>query len=139
MAQVNITFDEWILEHLALEFVWGETDCFTLVIKYLKDMYGEDLTDKAPKLVSRRAAIREFIKTGGLTPTLEGFGCTHRRISFMEAGDIVVEPYADRFELPSYGIAATKSMYLTTEEYSSSRLAHVSTAKLNARAWRING
>ncbi len=135
----EVTLDEWILNHLGLPFVWGETDCFSLVIKYIREVYGETFGNKAPKLTSRRSAINEFNKMGGLEKALEELGCVSTRASFMEPGNVVIEPCADRFQLPSYGIAATRSMYLTTEEYRKSVLVSINRATLNTRVWRLDG
>lgn len=76
-------------------FVWGETDCASLVREACAEMYGEELFLQAPSYESKKEALRVATETGGVEEALRRLGATEVGMTFARQGDVLVGENSD--------------------------------------------
>lgn len=82
---------------IGADFVWGETDCVSVVRKALVAMYGEDIA--APHIgvtyTTKTGAVRAFNKIGSVVGIIEDTGGVEIPLCRARDGDIIVFPKGD--------------------------------------------
>lgn len=82
----------WASQQVGLPFVWGETDCASLVRSALTEMYGADVFPHLPKWTTAREALAVLQAHGSVEAILLNAGAELVTMPFIRAGDIVVLP-----------------------------------------------
>jgi hypothetical protein len=80
-------------EVLGASFVWGETDCASLVRRALEVMYSPDdipLPPKLPRWTTEAGALRAHKRFGGVSGALEAGGAQRASLAFVQQGDVLV-------------------------------------------------
>ena len=84
----DVDLEQWAAGLIGEPFVWGTTDCASLVIKGQALIYGVDVFDM-PKYKSKAKALRTLVNIKSLRSALEGHASQVGR-RFLQAGDIVL-------------------------------------------------
>ena len=85
---------EWAIQQVGKPFVWGETDCCSLLNRMWEVMYGEPMFDLT--YTSLPEALRFSAHIGGVRHALTEMGCTTLPLSYASTGDAIVaddEPF----------------------------------------------
>lgn len=103
-------WDTWLVqfanEMRDREFVWGETDCVTIMRGGLKAILGRDpLKGKLQSWKSQIGALRAF-KRIAFSPTilLADTGAVRVLPNFASSGDVAIGPETDKNNLPSISL-----------------------------------
>lgn len=89
----DVALHFWAAEVVGKPYVWGSTDCGSLVRSALVAMYGQDVT--GIEYATKAEALRVHAETGGVEAVLRGIGATDVDIRFAQQGDILIEPDGD--------------------------------------------
>lgn len=116
-------------------FVWGETDCASIVYFYVKSL-GIDL-QPSPDYETAIGARRFLNKNGGAEDILPRYGFVRVSLSNAEKGDVIITSLGEK-GFPNYGIALNRCRYLTSGERGV-YVAPTKGAKGVAYAMRYNG
>jgi hypothetical protein len=81
---------EWAGAVVGEPFVWGRTDCASLVRRAHQLMLDYDVFADIPTYDSEIGAARAKIEHGGVTEAMEARGATRFPITMARAGDIVI-------------------------------------------------
>lgn len=101
-------------------FLWGSTDCVSLVLRGLT--YTGHLVP-APTWTDVSGALREYRATGGLVQYLRESGWRKVSLSHVSAGDVVVLPRTNPDGFPGVGLVVGAT-YLSSD---AERGVHVTT------------
>jgi hypothetical protein len=101
---------------LGKPFVWGLTDCVSLVRFAILQSHGEDPWIGQDWYESQTGAYRLATKIGSAPVYLQQYGWTERPLADMQAGDVVIQPIITCERLPHFGIAISKGRYITSHE-----------------------
>lgn len=83
----------WSRQIRGSDFVWGSTDCVSLVATASRIMYDDDPFPDAPNWSTRMGALRHHSRTGGVAAWLrEAEAAVEIDRNFISEGDIIVEP-----------------------------------------------
>ncbi len=92
----------WAENVRGMPYIWGRSDCATLVRTALAICFGRDIAPDVPFHRNERQAIAVVRQYGGAVPVLEQLGAMRTTLPFARAGDVIAmeEP-----EEPITGIA----------------------------------
>lgn len=111
----------WQKEVLGEPFVWGETDCGSLVWRALHEMYRSPPIEGAvPAYESAQDARRAHLETGGVGPVLRRGGAEEVGLNFARQGDVLVG-VGGPGELPGAAVVVERHFVVTDEEEGVSR------------------
>lgn len=101
---------EWVYRNTGRSIIWGQTDCASLVRRYLEEFYGVDLSKY--KYDSKFSAMKMWAHFDKLEDAFvrTELEVEKKRIPFCQDGDIVV---IDNDREPSVGIVF-RAKYLTS-------------------------
>lgn len=92
----DVELTMWVQSLVGKPFVWGETDCCTIVAGALLRLHGVDY--RLPVYRSRDDAKRIVATMGGLREQLVRLGAVEVPVNFERTGDIVVlAPVGEEF------------------------------------------
>src|SRR4051812_39369367 len=80
----------WASAQRGRPFIWGETDCGTLVREAHRVMYGEDLYGFLGEWTSPVAAGRILAERGGFSGILASLDAELVPIGLVQSGDVLV-------------------------------------------------
>lgn len=105
----------WSKSVVGEPFVWGETDCGSLVRGAVRAMYGEtpDAWSKRP-YTSERQALRVQVQMKGVSGALRALGATDETVAYAQSGDIVVRPPRQGRETLRAGVVVNGSLVVTS-------------------------
>lgn len=83
---------DWAASVRGMPFIWGRTDCVTLVRAALRVCFGQDVFPVIPAYHSETQALAVYRKHGGAGDALRGLGADRRMLSFARMGDIIAIP-----------------------------------------------
>ena len=86
----DIAVIDWATRLRGAQFVWGLTDCGTLVRRMTTCMYGEDIF-MLERWKSARAMKNIVEKAGGVVAILESVG-SELNVRYASTGDVIVRP-----------------------------------------------
>ena len=84
----DVDLEQWAATQIGQPFVWGTTDCWSLVIKGQKHIYGVEVFH-TPKYKSKTKALRTLVNVKGMRSLLNSCASQVGR-RFLQAGDIVL-------------------------------------------------
>lgn len=123
----------WAVTLLGADYVWGQSDCLSLVTAGLQQLYPVPLP--LPTYPSKRAALRALVDTPSLiTDTLRALGATPYVLPFAQTGDVLVPP-VDLLE-PTV-LLCLGGMSLTASPALGVHLAPTLALPPATRAWRL--
>lgn len=85
----DIALAQWARSIAGSPFVWGETDCGSLVRYSLKAVHGRDMLAREPKYKTLLGAKRAAAKTT-VASALESVGANRLPWSVAQAGDVAL-------------------------------------------------
>jgi hypothetical protein len=88
-------------ELIGQPFVWGETDCVSIVRKATIAMYGEDIAKPYIDVTykTKIGAVRAFKKIGTIGNIIEKVGCREVPLHLTRDGDFLLfEPNGEQYE-----------------------------------------
>jgi len=83
---------EYASDMIGKPFVWGQTDCTTIVFKGLEVMYDYDFTKGLKWHTTLRTAVNLYKKTGGIEKVLLKKGACGIGLGFATTGDVLISP-----------------------------------------------
>jgi cell wall-associated NlpC family hydrolase len=105
----------WATDLLGQPFVWGETDCASLVRAAMQVMYGEDRWPDTPRYTDAAGALRVSEEHGTVKDHVLALGATKHVITFTQAGDIVIAPKTAEEHFDATAIAIADKLLMTEE------------------------
>lgn len=109
----DIALHQWAADVVGRPYVWGETDCGSLVREAHALMYGVDLFHVKP-YTTRRQALYRHNSTGGVEAVLREAGAVDVPVAFAQQGDVLCEAEGDG--LPACGVVVGRSVIWATVE-----------------------
>jgi len=103
----------WARGMAGRSFVWGDTDCGSLVRGAVSIMYAGAITFDDVRYASRDEAMQVHEATGGVEAVLRASGAVEVPIAFLQQGDIVIESEPDENGLPSAGICVGSTILVS--------------------------
>lgn len=99
-------------------FVWGKTDCGTIVRRAMKIVFGKDVfRGKVRSYRSGVEAMRVMQGVGGIAGALVNAGFIRQKGRKWHTGDIIVEPGDDRQNRPEgAGVVIRRSVLISHHE-----------------------
>jgi hypothetical protein len=117
-------------------FVWGETDCYSLVREALECVYDADLlphiiyTSKAKATTAARA----FPQPGA---ALSDFGAVRVPLPNAQSGDVLLMPGDDGLGLPRFAVVVDgRGRVLTSDPGAGAEVLRASNIPPDSTAWR---
>jgi len=104
----------WSAEQVGKPFVWGETDCASLVRAALMECFGKDVTG-VPTWRSKRGAANVLKKYPPLE-VLGWLGAEKRTVAFARAGDVVSLPDTDTLGDVALGVWIDGACLVSTQK-----------------------
>lgn len=101
-------------EMVGKEFVWGETDCGSLVRGAMKAMYGQDMFPHAPNWKSAAEAKKYCKNPDAGMDILVGVLARPVARNYEQPGDILLSPGADAAGLPRFAVILTAGQALVS-------------------------
>lgn len=83
---------EWAMSQIGRPFLWGETDCASLVRGMLLAMYGEEPFGDTPPYRDHLEALEIIRSRGSVLEHLVRIGATPHALPFAQTGDVCVAP-----------------------------------------------
>lgn len=131
----DVKATNWATAQLGKPFVWGETDCCSLLRQMWEEMYGEPLM---PLLYQSLAAALVFSESvGGVRQVLHNLGCTPLDvIPRANTGDVLIA--APRDDEPFDAVMPViTDQFLFTEPTGLVQLLPLDAAPLDALPYRL--
>lgn len=124
----------WAGAQCGRPYVWGETDCASLVRAATRQMYGVDVfAGLVPEWRSQREAVRARRQVGGIGGALALAGAVPRVLAFVQAGDVWVrQTRAGAWHRGALGVALGGQQVLLAGPVSGVYIAGVAA---DAAAW----
>lgn len=107
--------ERWARKQLGRPFVWGSTDCASLVRGVIAALYegGKKKMSAQPGWTTEQGAIRALKRTGGVDAVLRRLGAEVVPPAFAQRADVVV---VDRDPLPATGVVVAAGVLVSTPE-----------------------
>lgn len=102
---------EWALEQRGKPYVWGETDCGSLVRAAACVLFGVDTFEHVEPYTTRAAATKRQNETGGVSAVLLATGWTEQPLTMAQQGDVLI---LDSEDGPACGIIVAR-LLLTSD------------------------
>ena len=81
---------EWVNTQLRKPYIWGETDCGSLVRKGLNIIYGKDKFNDIPSWDTEEICRKIWDDLGGVDNAFLKFGAKKIKGTFAQTGDVAV-------------------------------------------------
>ncbi len=81
---------EWVNTQLRKPYIWGETDCGSLVRKGLNIIYDKDKFNDIPSWDTEEICRKIWDDLGGVDKAFLDFGAKKIKGTFAQTGDVVV-------------------------------------------------
>lgn len=81
---------EWVNTQLGKPYIWGETDCGSLVRKGLNIIYGKDKFNDIPSWDTEEICRKIWDDLGGADKAFLDFGAKKIKGTFAQTGDVAV-------------------------------------------------
>lgn len=113
----DVKLVEYALSLQGQPFVWGQTDCASIVRGAMRAMYGEDLWSEGYDYTSLLEAKRLLEVSGGVAMQLSLLGAEEVPRGFLQQGDVVVgEPLDEDFADNVFVMVSDQLLSATLEE-----------------------
>lgn len=109
----DLALHRWSNAVVGRPYVWGETDCGSLVREAHALMFGTEIFGVKP-YSTRRQALYRHKATGGVQAVLEAHGATEVPMAFAQQGDVLIEALGDG--LPACGVVVGRYVIWATVE-----------------------
>lgn len=129
----------WAKQVLDLPFVWGETDCASLIRRAHRVMYGVDLfREVAPwsSLLGARKAVEAY---GGVEDAMRRLGAQALPMAFARQGDVIVQAEALDDDFTGAAFLMVSGRLLSANPDTGVRLFPRSSLSPEARLLRMPG
>lgn len=111
----DVALAMWATDLLGTPFVWGTTDCASLVRAACVVIYGEELWPMTPGYASQTEALQVFSQVGSVRANLEALGATQHVLTFTQPGDIIIAPAEDGEIFDSVAVAVCDKILIAHE------------------------
>lgn len=102
---------EWAESMTRRPYIWGETDCGSLVRAAMRGIYGVDAFEHIRPYRTRAQAGRRQRETGGVYGALVGAGWHEVATSLAQQGDVLIH---DGDGFPGAGIVVARQVLVTS-------------------------
>jgi Domain of unknown function (DUF6950) len=96
-------------------FVWGRTDCGSLLRRSQALLFGEDIFEGLANWKTKAGALRALSSGGGLDELLQGAGLLPHPVAFAQTGDVLVGHGDDGDGCPRTAVMAAGKALVTNE------------------------
>ena len=107
-------FAGWVRAHLGMPFLWGTTDCASLVRFGLLELQGRDWWDWSRWYSTAGGALRCHRAANGAAAYLQGCGWVQGRLSAAQRGDVVVIPSTANCGFTGLGLCTSRRRFLSS-------------------------
>lgn len=128
---------EWVNTQLGKPYIWGETDCGSLVRKGLNIVFGTDRFINTPAWDSEVVCRKIWDDLGGVDKAFLGFGARKTKGTFAQTGDVAVLEIG-KLITASMVISSGKLLFSSIDKGTETRDITSSLLKLNIRFYRFN-
>lgn len=127
----DVLATKWAIEQVGKPFVWGETDCVSLMRQMAEIINGEPFGTH--RYTSLRGALDVQEATGGICQALRDAGAVEIRRSYATTGDVIV---ADDEPFPAVLLVITdKALFADHDQ--GVRLIPLSSVSPDATVYRL--
>lgn len=112
-----VTLQGYVAGVLGQPWLWGGTDCVSLLRGALRAHRGSDVFSEAPAwYTDERTAVEVLRATGGPIQWLRERGWSEVQLSGAQTGDVVVEPQRQAAGMPSVGMVLPSGVFLSSSQ-----------------------
>lgn len=112
----DLALHELRLSLVGAPFVWGETDCVSVVRRSWELVFGGDLLEHLPHYASGSEARAALSMTGGLGMAMLDHGALTFPLTFAQTGDVVNGPEDPGHGFPFVGLVVGREVLTSTME-----------------------
>lgn len=127
---------EWVNTQLGKPYIWGETDCGTLVRTGLNIVYGDDKFNNITFWDSEETCRKIWDDLGGVDKAFLNFGARKIKGTFAQTGDVAVLEVG-KLLTASIVIGSGKLLFSSTDKGIETRDITPSLLRLNIRFYRF--
>ena len=127
---------EWVNTQLRKPYIWGETDCGSLVRKGLNIIYGKDKFNDMQSWDTEEICRKIWNDLGGVDKAFLDFGAKKIKGTFAQTGDVAVLEVGKLLTV-SIAIGTGKLLFSSTDKGVETRDITSSLLRLNIRFYRF--
>ena len=132
----NVEIADWAQTQIGQPFVWGKTDCGTLVREGLELVFGQPVLEGVPSYSSETEAALAMQELGSAGSYFESLGLELVNAPRGRISDVVVRPGRDD-NIPRLGLFVSPTAVLTSDPvHGPHAVAHLELRK-RARFYRL--
>ena len=114
MLNADVRLLEFMHAEMGRPYLWGDTDCGSLVRRATAVVYGADLFDDVPAWTDRDGAEQAQQATGGVRALMLAMGARMLPLAYAQTGDVVVGPTEDGF--PFAGVVIDRRVFTASPD-----------------------